>query len=158
MSDLIRKLKDEAKGLKAKLKAAGISSVHIIIADGKVSIDWNVFTRDKVQMLNAIKDSRKKLGSDLDVQLERIEAKILDGLRKESPAGGMFGFVSFLLKHLSQEDHATLERFERERDDYNEWLQDIMVRSGKYTADGETVQRSETVLEVDDRISAQEWL
>jgi len=70
--------------------------------------------------------------SPLDRALSEIEQKILDKLKGAQLLPGFAGFVSFLLKALAIEDHVVLEQFEKERDNYTEWLIDIMVKSGRY--------------------------
>lgn len=78
---------------------------------------------------------------DLDLALARIKTKILNGLKNDKALlPGFAGFVAFLIRTLEMKDHLVLDQFEKERDNYELWLIDIMVESGRYVRDGEEVE------------------
>lgn len=119
-----------AKDFLAELRMAG-SYILIFATDEGVDVSKYYHSEHKSDILRALKEERKMLGSDLDVKLDRIEDKISRALENDEPQKGMFGFVAFLMRSLGPEDHQILKEFEKIYSaDYDTWMQSIMERAG----------------------------
>jgi hypothetical protein len=72
-----------------------------------------------------------------------VAQKIERLLREGRAPVTMFGMGLWLLWNLTAEERQVLDAQETllGEEGANAWLQDVMVRSGKYRADGESVER-----------------
>ena len=83
----------------------------------------------------------------IGLNLETLEAlkptvqKIVDGLKAKDRVPGFLTFPMFLAKVLVEADYTLLEKLENEAGEKyaNDWLCDVMVLSGRYQRDGDSV-------------------